>query len=168
MNFLIIDPLDLMGLGFLLGFIIILITYIIAYHQNKQIPKIKKSLLFFGILVAVIYTPSIPSISKIWVMASLLILASIVNSILDNFFDFISQFYDKDIQPKKIVKISQIIYLCAFLLGIGLIASGSSKIITFSHYFTKQLILLCLGIWLALKLLYSKPDIINSETDHNK
>lgn len=155
---LIYDPLDLLSLGFSIGFIIVLITYVIMHATGKKIPTIKKGILITGALLIIIYTPTITEVSKIWLLLSLTVFGLILSNVLNTLYDLGVSVYQKYVSQEIVNKVTQIIPLSMFLLGLGLMAAGSQRVTFFIYNLTKQLILLCVGIWLALKLLYNKEN----------
>lgn len=147
---------DLLGLGFAIGFGIVLISYMVACFTGRRIPSIRKSLLVIGAILIILYTPPVEPLSKIWLILSLLLCAFIVNSLLELTYRLGITFYNKQLDAHHLNKIEQIIYLTSILIAIGLIATGSIQAVMFGYNLTKQIILFGLGFWLALKLLVQK------------
>lgn len=147
---------DILGLGFAIGFAIVLISYVIACFTGQRIPSIRKSLLIISAVLVIIYTPPVQPLSKIWLFLSLLLCAFIINNLLELLHRLGVTFYNKQLEIHHLKKTEQIVYLSAILLAIGLIASGSIRAILLVYSLTKQIILFGLGFWLALKLLVQK------------
>lgn len=148
------DPLGLLGLGFIVGFCVTVVIFLMAKFQGKKVPNIKKSLLIMTALLVIIFIPPTIGISKIWLICSLLLTALIINYLMEALINIGINFYNFDVT--KIKKTSQFIYIIALLIAIGILATRSEQAALVTFNFTKQVIIFLLGLLLALKLLWNK------------
>jgi len=158
---------DILGLGFLIGFILIAVSYFLAFRYKKEVPKIRKSIFYFLAFFVLFATPSSNTIySKLWVLLSLGVAALILNNIFHTFVTIYTRSSNKKISDDIVSKITQAIFLFSILISVVLLVSGSVKVIAFTNYFAKQLILFMFGLIIALKLFYNGPS--NCDSINNK
>ncbi len=149
------DSLSLLGLGFIAGFCIAFVSFLIALFTGKEMPLVKKGLLIMGAILILIFVPPIGKVAKIWLIITLFLAALVINYLLDTLFHL--GIFHK-VPENKIKLTSQAIYALAILIAIIIIATGSMHTVEVTFEFTKQIIIFLLGLLLALKLLLTKKD----------
>lgn len=148
---------DLLGLGFAIGFGFALLSFIASeLFGKKNVVSIRISTLTIGFLVIIFYVVPVKITPVLKLTGLLFLTALILNSIIGSMQLIISKFLDKEIGQKRKLHISSALFLIAAISSVILNLLAPAALTQSIEYVLSKLIFIGLGILIALILLW-KP-----------